>query len=692
HKKGLLRSNTELFPLHSFRLEAGEKILILYEIQSNVSLKLPMNLYSARQFKKESRQKAHFLFFIYGFLISIIVFNLILFFVMKDRSFIYFIFLIISLGFYNTGFDGILLFYLKPEYGKFYLPLILIFANLSFLFLLLFTRIFMGIKKGSNTEYILNFSIVFTFLFIFYALYKPTVTNKILYPWSLLISIEVIVISIIQYKKGFSPAFIFLFSNLVLPISIFILSLTSFGFTSYNLFTKNIMKLSYILQALIFTIAIARRIKVLESNLQHNLQDEIHKHVVLLRHEVEEKGIAQNKLILAKENAENALKVKSEFLANMSHEIRTPMNALMGMAQLLEATELSKEQIGYLNYLKIGAKDLLKIINDILDYSKIESGKMEIENIVFNLKTAMLEIVTLFSSEAKKRNNKLSLMPIESEVPEYIKADSTRLKQIINNLLSNAIKFTENGEIYLQVKLEKEVENKLSFSVIDTGIGISKSDIEKIFDPFTQSDSSITRKHGGTGLGLSICKKLVNLMGGEIWVESMVKKGSVFSFSISYEMPGDLEIRSYRYSEQKTGEIKNIRMSTDMKEQSIMIMVAEDNEINRILAKKVFKKMGYSITLAQNGQEVLELMENEKFDIIFMDIQMPILDGLETTEQIRKTYGGSFPIIIALTANALAGDKEKYLAKGMNDYISKPLEVENLQHILKKWEKILPNR
>ena len=401
---------------------------------------------------------------------------------------------------------------------------------------------------------------------------------------------------------------------------------------------------------------------------------------VAIQSDITSKKEFEEQLVHAKQDAETSLKIKEEFISNMSHEIRTPMNALIGFTDLLLETDLTTEQREHLVTIKNSEKLLLTLINDILDLAKLESGKIFLENVPFNIHDTLNEVVKLLRVKAEDKKINLDLF-INSKVPLMVIGDTTRIQQIMLNTVGNAIKFTEKGDVSIYVKslITQHKEVTITFEIKDTGIGIPKSKLDTIFDSFEQVSNSTARLYGGTGLGLSIVKKLVNTMQGEINVESEVGVGSSFKIRIPFKMVDD-------------GSVSLAQLMPQIKKEelpplNLKVLLVEDNKTNQLLANTRLTRWNCEVKIANHGQEAMELLEKHPFDIILMDIQMPIMNGFEATTAIRSSENRNYNQIpiIAMTAHASHKEAEKALKRGMNNYIFKPFDAEVLHKKILKY-------
>lgn len=372
--------------------------------------------------------------------------------------------------------------------------------------------------------------------------------------------------------------------------------------------------------------------------------------------------------------AEEATRAKSMFLANMSHEIRTPLNGIIGVSKVLDESGLRNDQRELIEIITTSGENLLNIINDILDFSKIESGQIHLENIEFSLSEVITAIVKMMKFKADIKGIEL-ILEIDKNIPDYLIGDPYRLNQVITNLVNNAVKFTEKGSVRIKVDLIKsgDDEVELRFYVIDTGIGISESGREKLFKEFSQTESSTTRKYGGTGLGLCISRNLVFLMNGEIGVKSEVGKGSEFWVKL-------------KFGRRKENKNKREHKDVDIP-QELKILYAEDNPVNQRVAQLLLKKMGVQCDIAANGEKAFDMFKLNSYDLILMDLQMPVIDGVECTRKIREyeaVHKAAKPVnIIAVTANVFSEDREKCIMAGMNGFISKPVDEQELKKTIK---------
>lgn len=385
------------------------------------------------------------------------------------------------------------------------------------------------------------------------------------------------------------------------------------------------------------------------------------------------------KITEAKEIAEQATIAKSNFLANMSHEIRTPINAIVGMNYLLSKTDLSEKQKDYNHKIKISSEQLLRIVTDILDFSKVEAGKMRLEHIHFNLRTVINNIYEVHYLEALNKGLKFRIK-VDELVPDMLIGDPLRLSQVLNNLVHNAIKFTKVGAIMLMVRFIERDDGKakLYFEVNDSGIGLTKEQQENLFVAFQQADSSTTRNYGGTGLGLAISQEIVHMFGGDIQVESTYGSGSVFHFIVNMECFDEVHV------------LNNEKVEEPKLRDGLKILVVEDNAINQQLTREILEEKGALVHVADNGESAVEMLESDlKVDLVLMDLQMPIMDGRQAVARIRRQKNFDGMPVLALTAEMTKQTKEELLSIGFNDYIPKPINVDTMIRIIKKWENVL---
>ncbi|OYY45384.1 MAG: hypothetical protein B7Y56_05530 [Gallionellales bacterium 35-53-114] len=672
------RNRNFVFPV---TLPAKATRVYYLRIQSSASLNLPLKLWSPQAFHIYERDDYVTQSIYYGMAIAMVLFNLLLFVALRDSMYLLYVGFVTFMSTSMSSQNGLAKEYFWPDAGEWSSIATSVGYSAAFITLLIFMQRMINTKKiiprfNSVITAFVGIHIIFLIGFVF-SLHNFVKPSALLFLTTALLILGTGLFCAFRRQRS---AYLFLAAFLMLVNGIVVQVLMNYGILPINMFTLNALQIGSAFEMLLLALALADRFNVIRREKERSQAVALKVQQQL----VETLQSSERELAQSRDAAEAANRAKSAFLANMSHEIRTPMNGIIGMTSIMQRGSVTPKQTEQLNKINTAAEHLLGIINDILDISKIEAGKLLLEEAPVSINKILGNVSTILSDRSKAKG--IPILVESASLPPDLYGDPMRLQQALLNYATNAIKFTEKGEVTLRVFLQEQTEDAalLRFEVRDTGIGIPAETLPQLFSAFEQADNSTTRKYGGTGLGLAITRRLARLMGGQAGVESTPGAGSTFWFTASLiKKSGESALASNTENADAEAVIRQ-------RFHGRHILVVDDEPLNREVAHEQLQNAGLDVDTAEDGAEAVVMARHKNYAAIFMDMQMPNMDGLDATRQIREISGYLDTPIIAITGNAFSEDKKRCIEAGMDDFLTKPIYPEVLFSTLLRWLEKLP--
>ena len=672
--------STRPYPNRNFvfpvKLPAHASQVYYLRLQSPASLNVPAKLWSPQAFHLYEREDYVTQAMYYGMAIAMVLFNLLLFIALRDSLYLLYVGFVSFMSLSMASQNGLAKEYLWPDAGAWSSISTSVAYSAAFIALLIFMQRMINTRKIiPEFNRFITFFVVVHLIFIvgFFVSLQRFVKPSALF--FLITALLILGTGLFCAFRRQRSAYLFLAAFLMLVIGIVLQVLMNYGILPINIFTMNALQIGSAFEMLLLALALADRFNVMRREKESS-------QAVALK--VQQQLVAtlkssERELAQSRDDAEAANRAKSAFLANMSHEIRTPMNGIIGMASIMQRGAVTPKQTEQLNKINTAAEHLLGIINDILDISKIEAGKLVVEETLVAVNSLLGNVSSILSERAKAKG--IPLLVQATSLPPKLYGDPMRLQQALLNYATNAIKFTEKGSVTLRVLVQEETAESVlvRFEVQDTGIGIPAGTLPQLFSAFEQADNSTTRKYGGTGLGLAITRRLARLMGGQAGVESTPGVGSTFWFTAKLVKKNGDEVLA------DATENADAEATVRHRYHGSHILVVDDEPLNREVAQEQLEDAGLDVDTAEDGEEAVVMARQKKYAVIFMDMQMPNLDGLDATRQIREISGYEKTPIIAITGNAFAEDKARCLEAGMDDFLTKPIYHDVLFETLLRW-------